>query len=158
MPSIPLSMLQAICNNPFLQDDLTFDKLLKYIEITTSYALRYPFCALSLQIPHEVGKVAWEACQDSIWAMDALSEREERGLRLKHARLFVEHGIGNGIGVFNLEPPFKTCINTACTHTRRGEASILIERTLDMPVRHEITVFTKDIGAVPGFATSLLSE
>ncbi|KAL0057308.1 hypothetical protein AAF712_016055 [Marasmius tenuissimus] len=171
MPAIPLSALQALYSNPFLQDDLSFDKLIKYIEIIHLLRPSLSFlCSVgpppllpanihdlltsSLQIPHEAGKVAWETCRDFIWAMGTLSEREERGLRLKHARLFVEHGIGNGIGVFNLEPPFRTCINTACTHTRRGESSILVERTLDIPIRHEITVFTKDIGAVPGFATS----
>ncbi|KAK1233689.1 hypothetical protein PQX77_002846 [Marasmius sp. AFHP31] len=172
MPTeIPLTVLYRFVADPTLQAQLSLDKLLSLIELlrllkpsllflnstgppSSLPANIHDFLISSLRIPHEVSKIAWGLCRDVIWEMGALSERDERGLRLKHARVLVKNGISNGIGVYNLEPPFQTCINPACCHPRRGEESILVERSLIMPIKHEITVFTKEIGPVPGFAVS----
>ncbi|KAJ7085175.1 hypothetical protein B0H15DRAFT_910539 [Mycena belliarum] len=87
------------------------------------------------------------------WSHD-LSPTQELAARTKHIELFLEHGLSRRISVYSLQPPTRVCIDPGCAKTLRAESSILQDRELVEPSTITITVFTKEFGSVPGFATS----
>jgi hypothetical protein len=57
-------------------------------------------------------------------------------------------------GVYSLEPPIRVCMESGCGQSLRADASVIRDRELVEPKTYAITVFTKEFGSVPGYATS----
>lgn len=51
-----------------------------------------------------------------------------------------------------LYPPTRTCLE--CTRKSATSDGAIQARELDAPVMHAITVFSAELGAIPGYATS----
>lgn len=58
------------------------------------------------------------------------------------------------IGVYNLEPPTRVCIGPTCAQQLFSNSTVFRDRELVEPLTFPITLFTKEFGAVPGYATS----
>lgn len=57
-------------------------------------------------------------------------------------------------GVYDLHPPTHVCIDPQCSKQVRGNSSAFHDRELVEPSTYSITLFTKELGPVPGFSTS----
>lgn len=57
-------------------------------------------------------------------------------------------------GVYNLEPPTRVCLDPLCAQQLLSDTNILCDCELVEPLTFPITLFTKEFGAVPGYATS----
>ena len=53
------------------------------------------------------------------------------------------------IGVFNLYPPIRSCINPDCRYTSKFSDEVGPDRQLVEPKIYKATLFTKDHGSVP---------
>ncbi|KAK6993014.1 hypothetical protein R3P38DRAFT_2801462 [Favolaschia claudopus] len=114
----------------------------------------HEFLRACFDIPDETAKWAWEIFRHLAWAFNPGPE-EQSANRLKHIKLFLVHGIPLNIGVYSLSPPTRVCLDPDCCRVRQTRDSIdLVERELVEAKTHRISVFTLDLGAVPGFSTS----
>ncbi|KAJ7128595.1 hypothetical protein C8R44DRAFT_909853 [Mycena epipterygia] len=57
-------------------------------------------------------------------------------------------------GVYSLCPPIRVCLDPACGRPLRSEPTVVRDRELGEPKTHPITVFSLELGAVPGYSTS----
>ncbi|KDQ50429.1 hypothetical protein JAAARDRAFT_74233 [Jaapia argillacea MUCL 33604] len=64
-------------------------------------------------------------------------------------KLFLDHGLHHEIGFRDLEPPTRVCIDPRCA-LPNGKGPELVERH-----HHPVTLFTRDVGAVPVWSNSL---
>ncbi|KAF8951615.1 hypothetical protein BDZ97DRAFT_1602107, partial [Flammula alnicola] len=101
-----------------------------------------------------MGKLAWACFQSIAWKTPFSNDGEEQAARLKHLKLFLDHGLSRNIGVYNLEPPTCVCVDPRCCDQLHSNKNALRDRELSEPVSHPITVFTMELGAVPGYSTS----
>ncbi|KAJ7212989.1 hypothetical protein GGX14DRAFT_360980, partial [Mycena pura] len=172
-----LGICEALANCSPVAQAFTHADIVKYIEIvallrptpclaylTPSHLPSAPpetlpanvheFIRACFDVPDETAKLAWEIFHEIAWAYRATSE-EQAANRLKHAKLFLLHGIPNGIGVFSLSPPTRVCLDPDCCRIRHSHNLMEVtDRELAESASHRITVFTLDLGAVPGFSTS----
>ncbi|KAJ7224211.1 hypothetical protein GGX14DRAFT_144927 [Mycena pura] len=58
------------------------------------------------------------------------------------------------VRVYSLSPPTRVCLDPYCRKPLRSDPSILRDKELDGALHHRITVFTLELGAVPGYSTS----
>ncbi|KAJ7451206.1 hypothetical protein B0H11DRAFT_1877226 [Mycena galericulata] len=63
-------------------------------------------------------------------------------------------GAHYGLGVYSLTPPTRVCLDPDCRQGLYSDHTILRDRELVEPKDHPITVFTLDLGAMPGYSTS----
>ncbi|PPQ76766.1 hypothetical protein CVT26_000266 [Gymnopilus dilepis] len=106
-----------------------------------------------------MGKLAWASFRSIAWNTPFTSTQEEQAARLKHIKLILEHGLPhnidiNPLGVYNLEPPRRTCLDPRCGDQLLSNENIIRDRELAEPLTHPISIFTRDLGAVPGYSTS----
>ncbi|KAJ7464904.1 hypothetical protein B0H11DRAFT_2308663 [Mycena galericulata] len=113
----------------------------------------HDFLKLCLGMNDDVAKLAWERLRNTAWSHN-LTSTEELAARTKHINLFFQHGLTRKIGVYSLEPPTRVCIDPICAQSLLADPSILRERELVEPSTVSVTLFTKEFGSVPGFATS----
>ncbi|KAJ7457135.1 hypothetical protein B0H11DRAFT_1738737 [Mycena galericulata] len=111
------------------------------------------FLKICLNLADDVAKLAWEKLRVTAWS-HYLSAVEELAARTKYMVLFLQHGLSRDIGIFSLEPLTRTCIDAGCAQQLRSDPSVLRDRELSEPITVKITVYTKEFGSVPGFATS----
>ncbi|KAJ7126667.1 hypothetical protein C8R46DRAFT_1247865 [Mycena filopes] len=109
--------------------------------------------AASFGVEDETAKLAWEIFRSIAWAFDP-SPEEQQANRVKHVKLFLRYGVEQRIGVHSLSPPTRVCLDPNCSRPLRSDSSILRDRELVEPADYPITVFTLDLGAVPGYSTS----
>jgi len=100
-----------------------------------------------------MGKLAWDRLRTFAWNTP-FDSGEESSAVLKQMELFLAFGITQGIGIYNLEPLTRVCIDPLCTKELTSNMHILCDRELGDPQTYPITVFTKELGALPGFSTS----
>ncbi|KAF9522001.1 hypothetical protein CPB83DRAFT_911574 [Crepidotus variabilis] len=101
-----------------------------------------------------MGKLAWETLGNFAWRCPFQSDEEHHAAICKHAKAFLIHGLPLDIGVYDLEPPTRVCIDPRCADQLRASTHILRERELVEPLTHKITIFTKSLGPLPSFSTS----
>ncbi|KAJ7167590.1 hypothetical protein C8R46DRAFT_1093498 [Mycena filopes] len=111
------------------------------------------FLNVVLSLSDDTGRLAWTALRTFAWS-HTLPPAEELALRTKYIALFLQHGLSRDISIYSLEPPNRTCIDAGCAQQLRANPSVLRDRELTEPKTVKITVFTKEFGSVPGFATS----
>ena len=113
--------------------------------------LRYCF-----SMSDDMGKLAWERLGSYAWINSFQDVEEEHATMQKHARWFLQHGTKPTcqVGIYNLEPPTRVCLDPRCGSPLHSNKHILRNRDLVEPMTHPITVFTRNLGAVPAFATS----
>jgi hypothetical protein len=58
------------------------------------------------------------------------------------------------LGLYTLEPPTRVCIDPKCSQSLLADPSTLRERELVEPSTFPVTIFTKEFGSIPSFATS----
>ncbi|KAJ7475645.1 hypothetical protein FB451DRAFT_1557538 [Mycena latifolia] len=104
-------------------------------------------------LPDETGKLAWETFRVLAWSFDPTLE-EQLANRIKHVRLFLRHGITRGLGVYSLCPPTRVCLDPSCAQPLHSEPTVLRDRELGESKSHPITVFSLELGPVPGYSTS----
>nr|GAT59356.1 predicted protein [Mycena chlorophos] len=85
---------------------------------------------------------AWTALGDLVWARDILGA-ELLAAQTKYIEVFLQYGLIQNRG-----------IDRACGPTLRSDPKEVLERDLVEPSRLQVTVFTRELGAVPAFATS----
>ena len=56
--------------------------------------------------------------------------------------------------MYNLEPPTCVCIDPRCCDQLQSNENALRDRELGEPSMHPITIFTRELGAVPAYSTS----
>ncbi|KAK7038548.1 hypothetical protein R3P38DRAFT_2615722 [Favolaschia claudopus] len=168
---------KALDNCPLVASTFTHADVVKYIEIiallkptpaleylTPSHLPSIPpetlpanvheFMRACFDVPDETAKWAWEIFREIAWAFSPNPE-EQAANRLKHVKLFLVHGIPLNIGVYSLSPPTRVCLDPDCCRVRHTrDQTDLIDRELVEATSHPISVFTLDLGAVPGFSTS----
>ncbi|KAJ7929413.1 hypothetical protein B0H13DRAFT_2310564 [Mycena leptocephala] len=113
----------------------------------------HDFLKVSLGLTDDIGKLAWEHLRDAAWSHD-LTPVEELAARTKYISLFLQHGLSRDISIFTLEPLTRTCVDAGCAQKLHAEPSVLRDRELVEPITVKITIYTKEFGSVPGFATS----
>ncbi|KAJ7831279.1 hypothetical protein B0H13DRAFT_1654703 [Mycena leptocephala] len=113
----------------------------------------HEFLKACFDIPDETAKLAWETFRVIAWAFEPTPE-EQNANRIKHVKLFLMHGLELRIGVHSLAPPTRVCLDPGCRQPLHSDPSVLRDRELVEPKGYLITVFTLDLGAVPGFSTS----
>jgi len=59
------------------------------------------------------------------------------------------------LGVFNILPPTRVCLDPKCRQQLLANEHEHRDRELVEPLSHAISIFTRGLGAVPGFSTSL---
>ncbi|KAJ7196352.1 hypothetical protein GGX14DRAFT_673105, partial [Mycena pura] len=156
-----------------MESPLEFDSTVQYIELIrllkpsvqwkeASYKLTPPedlplnvheFLKASLGLADEHAKLAWAKLRVTAWDKDLTSD-QETAARTKYIEHFLRHGLTNDIGVFSLEPPTRTCVDTACVQGLQSDPSFKRDRELVEPYTVKVTIFTKGFGSIPGFATS----
>ncbi|KAJ7135719.1 hypothetical protein C8R44DRAFT_848587 [Mycena epipterygia] len=104
-------------------------------------------------VPDETAKLAWETFRDLAWSFKPTSE-EQTANRIKHVKLFLTHGLEHNIGVYSVSPPTRVCLDPAYRQPLFGNPSVLRDRELVEPKAYRITLFTLELGAMPGYATS----
>ncbi|KAJ7480954.1 hypothetical protein FB451DRAFT_1447095, partial [Mycena latifolia] len=104
-------------------------------------------------LPDETGKLAWETFRVLAWSFDPTPE-EQSANRIKHVRLFLRHGITRGLDVYSLCPPTRVCLDPSCAQPLHSEPTVLRDRELSESKSHPITVFSLELGPVPGYSTS----
>ncbi|KDR68401.1 hypothetical protein GALMADRAFT_231368 [Galerina marginata CBS 339.88] len=170
-----LSLSQIFTENPELCSVFDYKAIQTYVELVNLLRSKIqalqnsyqpdPPSSLSVNI-HEflkkcfamsdyMGKLAWLCFRSTAWATPFLNNDEEQAARLKHLKLFLDHGLARNIGVYNLQPPTSVCIDPRCCNQLHSQPNLLRERELSEPVSHPITVFSLDLGAVPGYSTSM---
>ncbi|KAJ6577782.1 hypothetical protein B0H19DRAFT_867941, partial [Mycena capillaripes] len=113
----------------------------------------HEFLRACFDVPDETAKLAWETFRIMAWSFDPTPE-EQNANRLKHIKLFLMHGLDQRIGVHSLSPPTHVCLDPDCRQRLLSDPSVYRDGELVEPKDHPITVFTLDLGAVPGFSTS----
>ncbi|KAF7289811.1 hypothetical protein MIND_01355400 [Mycena indigotica] len=130
------------------------------------------FFKASLSLSHDACTSAWLSLRDEAWAQDE-DATEIHALRAKYLPVFLRHGIPLGIGklglgheqnaqltdthntgLYSFEPPHRACKNEACSKAFVSDPSLSRERDLDGAIRIQVTVFTKEFGAIPDYSTS----
>jgi len=119
-----------------------------------------------------MGKLAWDSFRGFVWDCPFGDGVEEHAAIVKHKGLFLEFGIPLKIGAFvvysslhcqllifilaiyNLEPLTRVCLDPRCCRPLCSDETVLRANELVEAVTHPITVFTKDLGPVPGYSTS----
>ncbi|KAJ7323513.1 hypothetical protein DFH08DRAFT_787851 [Mycena albidolilacea] len=114
----------------------------------------HKFLKACFDIADETAKLAWAIFGDLVWTFEPSLE-EQKANRIKHAKLFLQYGIEHQIGVYSLSPPTRVCLDPKCCRPLHSDASVLRDRELGEPKDHRITVFTLELGAMPGYSTSL---
>ncbi|KAF8054208.1 hypothetical protein FPV67DRAFT_1569119 [Lyophyllum atratum] len=114
----------------------------------------HDFFNLCLGMEDDVGKLAWHSFKEFVWELPPLTRAEDLAFRARHIQLFLDHGLSRGIGVYNLEPPTQVCIDPQCSQPLCSDENIRRDRDLVEPLSFPITIFTRDFGAVPSYATS----
>lgn len=127
------------------------------------------FLQLSVDISAEECAQAWVFYRHLIWTHD-LSLEEETGMRTKHVHTLLAHGVSRQIGehevavlyptmlirfmlgVYNFLPQTRVCLDPKCTKV--SSSGVVSAKDLGHGYTFRITVFTHDLGAVPGFSTS----
>ncbi|KAG8850470.1 hypothetical protein FRB91_009052 [Serendipita sp. 411] len=87
----------------------------------------------------------WKVKSREIWGIYDPSRNASHLLRL-----FLDHGPVNQIGFISIHPPTRVCRDPAC---RDGRLSAAVK--LSQPETYRATLFTREYGALPVFATSL---
>ncbi|KAJ7085254.1 hypothetical protein C8R44DRAFT_821540, partial [Mycena epipterygia] len=109
-------------------------------------------------VPDETAKLAWETFWDLAWSFKPTSEGQtatkKNSNHIKHVKLFLTHGLEHNIGVYSVSPPTRVCLDPACRQPLFGNPSVLRDRELVEPKAYRITLFTLELGALPGYATS----
>ncbi|KAJ7190873.1 hypothetical protein GGX14DRAFT_579467 [Mycena pura] len=113
----------------------------------------YDFLNASLDISDDIGRLAWEQLREVAWSR-AYTAAELLAARTKHINTFLQHGLPRGIGLYSLEPATHTCVDPECFQRSRVDPSAHLNRELVEPLTSKITIFTKEFGSVPDFATS----
>ncbi|KAJ7113336.1 hypothetical protein C8R43DRAFT_961570 [Mycena crocata] len=113
----------------------------------------HDFLKLCLGLTDDIAKITWEQMRTTAWSRD-FTATEELAARTKHIELFLQHGLSRNIGVYSLQPPTGVCIDPACAQSLLSDPSALHQRELVEPSVIPVTIFTKEFGSVPGFATS----
>ncbi|KAJ7349748.1 hypothetical protein DFH08DRAFT_1079096 [Mycena albidolilacea] len=101
----------------------------------------------------ETAKLAWEAFRLLAWSFQPTTQ-EQLAHRIKHVKLFLDYGVSRGLGVYSLYPPRRVCLDPNCAQELLSNPDDLRNRELGETRNHPITVFSLDLGAVPGYATS----
>jgi hypothetical protein len=132
----------------------------------------HEFLKVCLDISDDTAKLAWAAFHDLAWAFEGTEEYID-ALHHKYIKLFMEHGLSHGIstfrtslvflrlqlnyciGLFNITPPTRVCIDPLCRQQLLANRNKHRARELGEPKSHPISVFTRAFGAVPGFTMSL---
>ncbi|KAF7292669.1 hypothetical protein MIND_01165100 [Mycena indigotica] len=98
---------------------------------------------------------AWLALQNHIWEHDLL-DTDALAARTKHIGTFLKYGLvqNREIGIYSLEPPMRTCPDPTCGPTMRDNPGEVLERDLVESSRLQVTIFTREFGAIPAFANS----
>ncbi|KAJ7037282.1 hypothetical protein C8F04DRAFT_1257200 [Mycena alexandri] len=171
---------QKICDtlksHPEVADTFTHTDVVKYIELIgllkptpaltylqPSYQISVPpptlpgnvheFLRASFQVDDETAKLAWEIFREIAWAFKPGPE-EQRANRIKHVKLFLLYGVEQRIGVYSLCPPTRICLDPECRRPLHSDPSVFRDRELVEPTDYPVTLFTLDLGAVPGYSTS----
>ncbi|KAF7341033.1 hypothetical protein MSAN_02089100 [Mycena sanguinolenta] len=111
------------------------------------------FLKLSVSLTDDLVKSAWSSLRDTAWSHD-FTATEELAARTKYITLFLQHGLSRNIGVYALEPVTRTCIDARCAQQLHANPAHMRDRELSEPITSKVTVFTKEFGGVPSFATS----
>ncbi|KAJ6461813.1 hypothetical protein C8R45DRAFT_1179095 [Mycena sanguinolenta] len=114
----------------------------------------HEFLKACFDIPDETAKLAWAIFGDLAWYFEP-SVEEQKANRVKHVKLFLKHGLENKIGVYSLSPPTRVCLDPQCSQALHSDPSVFRDRELGELRDHRITVFTLELGAMPGYSTSL---
>jgi hypothetical protein len=54
-----------------------------------------------------------------------------------------------------MAPPTRVCLDSECRQSLHSDPSLLRDRELGEAKDHRITIFTLELGAMPGYSTSL---
>ncbi|KAL0947556.1 hypothetical protein HGRIS_013649 [Hohenbuehelia grisea] len=110
------------------------------------------FLAQALSIPDDVVLFAWAALKQIAWSNPPIALVDAvRTSPLLYIKLFLVHGLSRGLALHHFLPPTRVCIDPACMKDTEDPQ----QRELSEPKTHPVTVFTRDVGAIPGFTTSL---
>lgn len=119
-----------------------------------------------------MGKLSWESFRLFAWSTPFTDHTEEQAAVGRYVKLFLLHGISHNIGgqrrlsiiakkliavtlgVYNLEAPTQVCIDDRCCKALRSNPNIIRDLELVEESTHKITIFTKDLGAIPAFSVS----
>ncbi|KAJ7825864.1 hypothetical protein B0H13DRAFT_1657729 [Mycena leptocephala] len=166
----------ALAQSPELSRAFSHSSVVKYIELVAllratpvlnylqpSHQISVPPPTLPVRVheflkdcfdlPDETAKLAWEAFRVLAWAFEPTAE-EQSAHRIKHVKLFLEYGLSREIGPRLFCPPTRVCLDPRCAQSLHSDPSVLRDRELGEPRSHPITVFSLDLGAVPGYSTS----
>ncbi|KAF7349146.1 hypothetical protein MVEN_01436900 [Mycena venus] len=114
----------------------------------------HEFLRACFDVPDETAKLAWNLFRQIAWEFKPAPD-EQKANRIKHVKLFLSHGIEQHIGVYSLSPPTRVCLDPDCGQPLFSDPSVLRDKELAKVKDHPITIFTLDLGAVPGFSTSV---
>jgi len=101
-----------------------------------------------------MGKLAWEHLRCFAWTFSFRDADDVHAAAIRHVRVFLRYGISLEISVYNLQPPTYVCIDARCANQLHSNKQSMQDRELVEPATHAITIFTKDLGAIPAFSTS----
>jgi len=132
----------------------------------------HEFLKVCLDISDDTAKLAWAVFRDLAWTFEG-TDGDIDALQHKYIKLFMEHGLSRGIstfynslvflrlqlnyciGIFNITPPTRVCIDPTCQQQLLANRNERRARELGEPKGHPVSVFTRAFGAIPGFTTSL---
>ncbi|KAF7294714.1 hypothetical protein MIND_01008700 [Mycena indigotica] len=160
---------------PYMSDSLPYETIVRFIELARLIkpALSWyqpehimtPLAALpdnyhtffmaAFDLSDSECRKAWTSLRERSWAYE-LDDTELLALRTKYLPVFLTHGIPREIGLYSFDSPHRSCKDEACAKRLYADPNASRSRDLSSASasRVPITVFTKEFGALPDFATS----
>ncbi|TFY52205.1 hypothetical protein EVJ58_g10145 [Rhodofomes roseus] len=156
--SVTIQEVMTFCDLIFwLKDDITAVTVASADVPPSSLPINiHNFLMAALGLTDEIIKLMWDAVREVAWRLHEgmkASEVEHRMEALIH--LFLEYGLPHDVVFFSFRPPFQTCRQPLCGQFYGMDGDRLRERSLVEPLSHPVTVFTRNLGPIPGRTTSL---
>jgi hypothetical protein len=134
----------------------------------------HDFLGKCLGLGHEETKIIWNMLSPIAWAFESGPE-DPQSVSQKHIPLFLQYGISRGIGMFlvmlsyflvlifnciafyHFIPPIQHCLDPSCSMKRKKSVHLngYTPRELAEELTVNVTVFTQDLGPIPGLFTSI---
>ncbi|PPQ78706.1 hypothetical protein CVT24_002284 [Panaeolus cyanescens] len=167
MPLLLSNLLKSLEEYPSLAADLLIEDFSKFYDLV--YLLKpylhllrsiydkdplptLPYYILdllkaSLGLSIDSLKLLWDAMKSSIWEASWSTDTQTQ-LSKRYISYFLRHGMPRSLLFYSLLPPTRTCLDPLCTKLKQ-------RRELVEAKSYPITVFSLDLGPVPGMVVSL---
>ncbi|EPQ54160.1 hypothetical protein GLOTRDRAFT_44279 [Gloeophyllum trabeum ATCC 11539] len=167
---------RILADSPELSNVLTYDDLTRFIDIVrwkrediasvqpsfisgppeylpTAY---HHFFAAAFSLGQDEVQLLWTKLRILAWGSEDDTQDGELESRAKALiPLFLKHALQYDIGFYNFRPPARVCTDSHCDRELRSMPGIFRPRELTEPLSYKAVYFSKDLGPMPVWCTSL---